>query len=453
MMLLNGNVNLNISPNERKKVKKVSKNKKKAWRKHTDISEYEEFLDDKRFEERIGHSIGDAKNDELFMIEKTGDDDFYQEKLDQVSKNREIQSCPSSLVNNSKLRKISSEHRLYRKLLPTSNVPAVVINKQNSDKRRTVYNDDEKLIRYWNDRKDTITRAKQVKQFKQKAKNDSKSRFNNNYDIWNDEEKSLAVIKKKVPEHLRQKPSLLPAVEVPLPGQSYNPSEEDYKTLIISEAEKELIKLNEEKMWADKVDKFHLTKNEAQENEKANLNEMLQGLIDDDQSEDDDKQIETADDLDLTMAIIKSKTMKRKTKQQKRRELREKEIKKQKEQDKLLRIKENDVYRIKSIEKELDEREQKIKERAKLRQIKHIESLYKPKRLSRHRFEETPIELNLPGEISGSLRSLKTEGNLLKDRYKSLQKRNLIETRILQNHKRKYRRKTEIKRRHKDTLK
>lgn len=53
-MLLNGNVNLNISPNERKKVKKVSKNKKKAWRKHTDISEYEEFLDDKRFEERIG---------------------------------------------------------------------------------------------------------------------------------------------------------------------------------------------------------------------------------------------------------------------------------------------------------------------------------------------------------------------------------------------------------------
>ncbi|KAH9516289.1 Glioma tumor suppressor candidate region protein 2 [Dermatophagoides farinae] len=278
--------------------------------------------------------------------------------------------------------------------------------------------------------------------------NIKKSRFNINYDLWNDD-KSMTMAK-KVPEHLRQKPSLLPAIEIPLPGQSYNPSEEDYQTLIISEAEKELAKLNEEKMWADKVDKFHLTRNEAQENEKAYLNEMLQGLFDDDQNVDDEKHVEIADDQDLTMAIVNAKTIKRKTKQQKRRELREKEIKKRKKQDKLTRIKENGVYRIKAIEKELNEREQRIVERAKLRQAKHIESLYKPKRLSRHHFEETPIELNLPSEISGSLRSLKTEGNFLKDRYKSLQKRNLIETRILQNHKRKYKRRTEIKRRHKE---
>ncbi|OTF70151.1 hypothetical protein BLA29_006729, partial [Euroglyphus maynei] len=257
----------------------------------------------------------------------------------------------------------------------------------------------------------------------------------------------------KVPEHLRQKPSLLPAVEIPLPGQSYNPSKEDYQTLIMSEAEKELAKLNEEKKWADKVDKFYVSRNEAHENEKAYLNEMLQGLFDDDDDQNVNEQVETADDIDLTMAIMKAKTIKRKTKQQKRRELREKEMRKQKEEDKLLRIKENDVYRIKAIEKELNERERKILERAKLRQAKHIESLYKPKRLSRHRFEETPIELNLPNEISGSLRSLKTEGNLLKDRYKSLQKRNIIETRILQSHKRKYRQKTEIKRRHRETLK
>lgn len=38
----------------RKKIK-VSKNRKKSWRKHTNISEFEEYLNEKRFEERIGY--------------------------------------------------------------------------------------------------------------------------------------------------------------------------------------------------------------------------------------------------------------------------------------------------------------------------------------------------------------------------------------------------------------
>ena len=38
----------------KKQIKKVSKNKKKSWRKYTDIKEIEEFLDNKRFEERVG---------------------------------------------------------------------------------------------------------------------------------------------------------------------------------------------------------------------------------------------------------------------------------------------------------------------------------------------------------------------------------------------------------------
>ena len=37
-----------------KKRKRVSKNKKKNWRKHTDITEVEEFLEDQRLQERTG---------------------------------------------------------------------------------------------------------------------------------------------------------------------------------------------------------------------------------------------------------------------------------------------------------------------------------------------------------------------------------------------------------------
>ncbi len=38
----------------KKKLIKVSKNRKKVWRKHCDIKEVEEFLDNNRFNERIG---------------------------------------------------------------------------------------------------------------------------------------------------------------------------------------------------------------------------------------------------------------------------------------------------------------------------------------------------------------------------------------------------------------
>ena len=37
-----------------KKKVRVSRNRKKAWRKHTDIKEIEDFLESKQFEERVG---------------------------------------------------------------------------------------------------------------------------------------------------------------------------------------------------------------------------------------------------------------------------------------------------------------------------------------------------------------------------------------------------------------
>lgn len=36
------------------KKKRVSKRNKKAWRKHTDIKDVDNFLDDQRLEERLG---------------------------------------------------------------------------------------------------------------------------------------------------------------------------------------------------------------------------------------------------------------------------------------------------------------------------------------------------------------------------------------------------------------
>jgi len=56
--------------------------------------------------------------------------------------------------------------------------------------------------------------------------------------------------------------------------------------------------------------------------------------------------------------------------------------------------------------------------------------MFKPAVLGRHRYEAPELELNLSTEIAGSLRKLKPEGNVLEDRYKSLQRRNIVEPRI-----------------------
>lgn len=394
--------------------------------------------------------VAEAKDEDLFMIEKTGDDRVYQKKLESLQSNRSL----AIDVSQSKLRKISSNLKLYGKLESTSNVPAVRSQEPFKEKRKTIYNDDDKLKKFWNDRKHLIEKGKQLKNEKKKDYVDPKNKFKVEYDLWEEKKREPTISDHqvnpqpaiRVPAHLRQKPSLLPAVEVPIGGQSYNPDQKQHNELILEAANKEAEKINEERLWATKVEKYFVSKEDAP-NERTWITEMSQGLglFEHENQPDEEESPENLDEIVKFAKLVKSE---KKTKQQRRRELRERLTKKQKESDKKLRIKENEIFRLKSIKKELDERDKKIAKREQIRNQRHIDSLYQPKRLSRYRFQESEIALNLPGEVSGSLRAVKVEGNLLEDRFKSLQKRNLIEPRVHQNKKRKFKLKHEVKRRH-----
>jgi len=79
----------------------------------------------------------------------------------------------------------------------------------------------------------------------------------------------------------------------------------------------------------------------------------------------------------------------------------------------------------------LDENERKFAEKQSKRRLqKTLDEKFGTKKFGRHKFEEADLDLNLSEEISGNLRNLKSEGNLLHDRFKSFQKRNVIEPRI-----------------------
>lgn len=52
-----------------------------------------------------------------------------------------------------------------------------------------------------------------------------------------------------------------------------------------------------------------------------------------------------------------------------------------------------------------------------------------PPRLGKARFQQEPVQVLLSEEVTGSLRQLKASATLARDRFKSLQKRGLIEPR------------------------
>lgn len=57
----------------------------------------------------------------------------------------------------------------------------------------------------------------------------------------------MGKLRKRVPESLRKKLSVLPSVEAPHPGTSYNPSLKDHQTLLNEIAQKEMKIIKEEK--------------------------------------------------------------------------------------------------------------------------------------------------------------------------------------------------------------
>lgn len=91
-----------------------------------------------------------------------------------------------------------------------------------------------------------------------------------------------------------------------------------------------------------------------------------------------------------------------------------------------------DIYKLGFLKKQIESDEEKTKmlqnKRKKVVELK----LKEAKRLNSVKFEEPDVDFSTGKELSGSLRNLKKCGNLLEDRFKSLQKRNILEPRVKQ---------------------
>lgn len=228
------------------KKRKVSKKTKRAWRKHVDIGDVDAFLEDKRLEERLGPPLTELTDSELFTIDKTASKDPLSSK------------CANRLAWKNK------EIRCLASLKPHTQVPDPI------SKRNRVRTKEERMSSILRQREAErklkgILKLKERQALKDRALAKSiaenrpkRGEFTN--DVWNTENdilpkavsewmspdslrhtvKHLGIKKRKLPSSLRKKPSVLPAIEVPHPGTSYNPSYVDHQNLLHEVAQKEL---------------------------------------------------------------------------------------------------------------------------------------------------------------------------------------------------------------------
>ncbi|XP_037285458.2 ribosome biogenesis protein NOP53 [Rhipicephalus microplus] len=413
----------------------VSKNRKKAWKKHCDVNDVEEFLEEQRFDERIGGSISSKPDDQLFFVDKLPVTAKSSAAASAASKklrrNRKLK-CFKNLESSSKVKAPVKPRRVR---YPDARKPAGV---REAQRQRLAKRLEQGAV----DRLRSVARKAKV----------VTSRFDLTglSDLWGNEDggestpTAADAVNYRVPSHRHQKPSLLPAVEPPHPGTSYNPSYADHQDLLRRAVEVEQRKLNEER----RLDRCLAMPNKRDwPTEQDRLAEMSQGLYDQEEDEQESEQ-KTVDCEANVEVALPAPTAVRKTRQQRRRAAEQKKLRREAKERKQARVLANDVYRIRTLKAQLRRNAELSEARQKRRQQREVDKLYNARRLSAYKYEEPDLPLKLSSELRESLRELRPEVNVLEDRYKSLQRRNVIETRKQQKKVVKYKPKKAVKRSH-----
>ncbi|XP_057281244.1 ribosome biogenesis protein NOP53 [Pezoporus wallicus] len=98
-----------------------------------------------------------------------------------------------------------------------------------------------------------------------------------------------------------------------------------------------------------------------------------------------------------------------------------------------------ELFRLRALRRQVARREAELRRRRALRAAARAAGRARPRRVGRLRYQEPALDVQLSHELPESLRVLKPEGSILRDRFKSFQKRNMIEPRERAKFKRRYR--------------
>ncbi|CAH2314224.1 ribosome biogenesis NOP53 [Pelobates cultripes] len=403
--------------------KRVNRNKKKNWNRHSDIRDVEEFLDDVRLQERTaGGMLSEKADDHLFFVD-TGD------KKKAVAAKKKVKPLRIDLI-----------------LQPDSKVPAPkdISSHQvpNGRKLKRKLEREEKLAA-----QGVLPRSERLLQAQLRNKRPRcKPEANNNpgrgfYDLWEDDSlepspgepeswHSQQTKKGQVkrPSRLNVKPSQLPAIEVLNPGASYNPTFESHQSLLLQAHENEVKRLRQEEKLERQVKLPTAAEVATQESQ---FQELCEGLVE----SDDDATLEDGEGEELGTTPMAQRE--KKTERQRKKEKEARILKVKMEAEKSLKKHGQELFQLRSIRAEISQQQAESVRRKEKREEERKADAFKPKRLGRLKYQEGDVAVLLSDELPGTLRNLKPEGSIAKDRFKSFQKRNLIEPRERAKFKRK----------------
>ncbi|KAJ3414070.1 hypothetical protein HDV05_007104 [Chytridiales sp. JEL 0842] len=393
-----------------------SRKGKKSWRKNVDITDVEQKLDSMRTEERLGGVLHAKANDQLFSIDKKGDTKVRESLKHRKLRIDEILTPSSSITPPTRPNRISTIVKVAT--LPNGKVK--VASKNNVQK-----------IEQMAKRKAAQMESKESGAGPKASK--KKKTVQGHVDLWGEgpseepaeetEKLEFAVeittvkpVKKpKLPD---QKAKHVEAVKITDAGASYRPTFEDHQAIL-----QKALDLEEEKIARTEK----LQAQMAYPPELDNLDDETFFQSDSEDEEAEEQNTESIDDD----GSKKLKEPKRKTRAQRNKEraraAKEAEEARRKEQEQVL--KQIDV--LPKIETFVEQHISIIEDNTTKRsQLREAEALKGPKQVGPHKFKEAPIEIKLTEELTETLRELKPEGNLFKDRFLSLQERSLIEPRV-----------------------
>ncbi|KAB7500675.1 Glioma tumor suppressor candidate region protein 2 [Armadillidium nasatum] len=432
-----------------KKKKRFNKNKKKAWRKKINIDDIEDHLEEKRREERHGGPLEERVTEELFSLDY-GEDDI---KLNHEGK----PSATLFTCNDNGLKPLFN--RQEKKTLNCHQfINGLPGAKAISVKRGTMKQKEKRVIKY-SKKLASGTPAAEIKKkrLRQQRKIDLKRKCKiekPNYDrnLWetspiiegkfSDVSKTYLTepvlfykvqtkqAKVKTPSVRYEKPSLLPSVVVPKAGASYNPSYDDHQKLLAEalEVEKER-KKKEEKIKRMRV-KYKPNNDGITELEK--MVEMTEGLpLNPNQDYETYNFSEEEEENEESENYISNKKIEKRSLQsrKKAKTLKIKEQKRLKLKERKMR--ENDINRLKSLEKNIAKEEKESEQlKKKKKRLQKLKDQYQTKKLSRYEFQDNDDVIPLGNELAESLRTMEPVGNPLESVFKSLQRRNIIEKRV-----------------------
>jgi nucleolar protein 53 len=261
--------------------------------------------------------------------------------------------------------------------------------------------------------------------------------------------------KKTAPKTLKQKPislaasgKAIPAVKRPDGGFSYNPMFSEYEQRLVEQGERELA-AEQKRLAAAEAERLKLeaSARSAQEAEEAERRAEMSEWEEDSAWEGFESGAEDAK--------LNAKRPERKTQVQRNKIKRRKEEERKAKMAADIKKKNEQAAQVKKIAKALEEKDN-------ARALALVEELedgssgdeleLRRRKLGKIPLAEKELELVLPDELQESLRLLKPEGNALKERYRSVLLRGMVENRRPISFAKKARRKATEKWTHKDFM-